>query len=168
MESSYVLRVANLADAGEIARYRGLMFLDMGLVDEDDAEKLIAASAPWFIDVLQRSLYKGWVVEQNSQIVAGGGLHLSEIGRLPGSFRVGTSAHIANVYTQAGHRKRGVARALLEEMLRWCQESRIDQTTLTASNDGRALYESLGFEPQPDGMLRKFNRQPTACFLRTR
>jgi len=151
--------MANVADAGEIARHRGLMFLDMGLVDEDDAEKLIVASAPWFIDVMKRGLYKGWVVEQNGQIVAGGGLHLSEIGPLPGSFQVGTSAHIANVYTSAEHRKRGVARSLLNEMLRWCQESRIDQVTLTASNDGRALYNSLGFEPQPDGMLRKLSRQ---------
>jgi GNAT superfamily N-acetyltransferase len=151
--------MANVADAGEIARHRGLMFLDMGLVDEDDAEKLIVASAPWFIDVMKRGLYKGWVVEQNGQIVAGGGLHLSEIGPLPGSFRVGRSAHIANVYTHAEHRKRGVARSLLNEMLRWCQESRIDQVTLTASDDGRALYSSLEFEPQPDGMLRKLNRQ---------
>jgi GNAT superfamily N-acetyltransferase len=135
------------------------MFLDMGLVDEDDAEKLIAASAPWFIDVMKHGLYKGWVVELNGQIVAGGGLHLSEIGPLPGTFRVGSSAHIANVYTHAQHRKRGIARSLLNEMLRWCQDSWIDQVTLTASNDGRALYSSLGFEPQPDGMLRKLNRQ---------
>jgi len=155
MEISYVLRTADTADAGEIARHRGLMFLDMGLIDENDAERLIAASAPWFRDVMERGLYKAWVVERNNQIVAGGGLHLSEIGPLPGSFRVGKAAHIANVYTHAEHRKRGVARSLLNEMLRWCQESKIDQVTLTASNDGRALYSSLGFEPQPDGMLRK-------------
>lgn len=135
------------------------MFLDMGLVDEDDAKKLIDASAPWFIDVMERGLYKAWVVELNKQIVAGGGVHLSEIGPLPGSFRVGRTAHIANVYTDAEHRKRGIARSLLNEMLRWCQESRIDQVTLTASRDGRALYSSLGFEPQPDGMLRKLERQ---------
>jgi hypothetical protein len=95
MENSYVLREAHVSDAAEIAKHRGLMFLDMGLVDEDDAEKLIVASAPWFIDVMKRGLYKGWVIEKNGEIVAGGGLHLSEIGPLPGSFRVGTSAHIA-------------------------------------------------------------------------
>ncbi|WP_263408838.1 GNAT family N-acetyltransferase [Terriglobus tenax] len=151
--------MANVADADEIARHRGLMFLDMGLVDKDDAERLVAASAPWFIDVMKSGLYKGWVVEQNGQIVAGGGLHLSEIGPLPGSFRVGRSAHIANVYTHAEHRKRGVARSLLNAMLRWCQESGVDQVTLTASDDGRALYRSLEFEPQLDGMLLKLHRQ---------
>ena len=109
---------------------------------------------------MRNGLYKGWVVEQNGQIVAGGGLHLSEIGPLPGAFRVGTSAHIANVYTHAEHRKKGIARALLNEMLRWCQDSNIDQVTLTASNDGRALYNSLGFQPQPDSMLRRLNQQP--------
>ncbi len=133
------------------------MFLDMGLVDDADAEKLIAASAPWFTDVMERGLYRAWVVERNGRIVGGGGVHLSEIGPLPGSFRVGRNAHIANVYTYAEHRKRGVGRALLNEILRWCRESGIDQVTLTASNDGRALYLSLGFEPQPDGMLQKLS-----------
>jgi len=159
MESSYVLRTAHAGDAREIARHRGLMFLDMGVVDENDAKKLLAASAPWFIDVMQRGLYKGWMVERNGEIVAGGGLYLSEIGPLPGCFRVGRSAHIANVYTNTEHRRRGIARSLLNEMLHWCQKSEIDQVTLTASNDGRALYSSLGFEPQPDGMLRKLERQ---------
>ena len=159
MESSYVLRTAHAGDAGEIARHRSLMFLDMGAVNEDDAGKLLAASAPWFIDIMQRGLYKGWVVERDGEIVAGGGLHLSEIGPLPGCFRAGRSAHIANVYTDTEHRRRGIARSLLNEMLDWCQRSEIDQVTLTASNDGRALYRSLGFEPQPDGMLRKLNRR---------
>jgi hypothetical protein len=63
MESPYVLRMANVADAGEIARHRGLMFLDMGLVDVADADKLLTASAPWFIDVMERGLYKGWVID---------------------------------------------------------------------------------------------------------
>jgi GNAT superfamily N-acetyltransferase len=159
MDTSYVLRTGDVADAGEIARHRGLMFLDMGLVNEADAEKVAVASAPWFIDVMKLNLYKAWVVELNGETVAGGGLHLSEIGPLPGSFRVGRNAHIANVYTHAEHRKRGIARSLLNEMLRWCQGSKIDQITLTASNDGRALYQSLGFQPQPDGMLLKLERR---------
>jgi GNAT superfamily N-acetyltransferase len=134
------------------------MFLDMGLINQDDAAALILASAPWFADVIERGLYKAWMVEHEGRIVAGGGLHLSEIGPLPGCPRVGASAHFANVYTYAEHRKRGIARSLLNEMLRWCRESGIDQVTLTASNEGRSLYSSLGFEPQPDNMLRKLER----------
>ena len=159
MESSYTLRTAGVTDAGEIARHRGLMFLDMGLVTQSDAEALTVASAPWFADVMERGQYKGWVVELEGQIVAGGGLHLSEIGPLPGCFRVVRSAHIANVYTDARHRKQGIARSLLNEMLNWCCESKIDQVTLTSSSEGRALYTSLGFVPQPDGMLLQLEQK---------
>ena len=135
------------------------MFLDMGLVTQSDAEALAVASAPWFADVMERCQYKGWVVELEGQIVAGGGLHLSEIGPLPGCFRVVRSAHIANVYTHARHRKQGIARSLLNEMLNWCYESKIDQVTLTSSSEGRALYTSLGFVPQPDGMLLRLEQK---------
>jgi GNAT superfamily N-acetyltransferase len=131
------------------------MFLDMGLVNADDADALAVAAEPWFADALTRNLFKGWIVEAEGTIIAGGGLHLSEIGPLPGMFRAGRAAHIANVYTSAEHRKRGIARLLLNTMLDWCKQEQIDQVTLTASNDGRALYTSLGFVLQPDGMLRK-------------
>lgn len=150
-----MLRAAGGADAGAIAKHRGLMFLDMGLVDEADAHKLAAASQPWFSEILDRGLYKAWLVELDGKVVGGGGLHLSEIGPLPGIFRIGTSAHVANVYTDRDHRKRGIARSLLHEMMRWCRESGIDQLTLTASEDGRLLYKSLGFQPQPDGMMQR-------------
>jgi GNAT superfamily N-acetyltransferase len=158
MDNSYLLRAAGAADAGAIARHRGLMFLDMGLVDEADAYKLSAASQPWFSEILERGLYKAWMVEWDGKVVGGGGLHLSEMGPLPGAFRIGTSAHVANVYTDRDHRKRGIARSLLNEMMRWCREFGIDQLTLTASEDGRLLYKSLGFQPQPDTMMQRFTQ----------
>jgi len=39
--------------------------------------------------------------------------------------------------------------------LDWCAERRIDQVTLTASNDGRPLYETLGFEMVSEMKLRR-------------
>jgi hypothetical protein len=44
-------------------------------------------------------------------------------------------------------------------MLNWCRESKIDQVTLTSSSEGRALYTSLGFVPQPDGMLLRLEQK---------
>jgi GNAT superfamily N-acetyltransferase len=161
MKSSYVLRAARVDDANEIATHRGLMFLDMGQVTPEGATALTVASAPWFADLLAGDRYKGWVVELEGRIVAGGGLHLSEIGPLPGCMWVGRSAHIANVYTHAEHRRQGIAQSLMNQMLSWCRESKIDQVTLTASVDGRSLYTALGFVPQPDSMLLKLQQNET-------
>jgi predicted GNAT family N-acyltransferase len=38
-----------------------------------------------------------------------------------------------------------LARALMAAMLEWCKRERIAKVVLHASQDGRPLYESLGF-----------------------
>ncbi|MCU1322347.1 MAG: sortase-like acyltransferase [Acidobacteriaceae bacterium] len=128
------------------------MFLDMGLVSVEEARALTAAAEPWIFDLLKSGEYKGWFLEEQGVVVTGGGLLLREVGPVAGCLRVGSAAHIVNVYTLLSHRKRGLARRILGEMLQWCAENRIDQVTLTSSEAGRGLYASLGFEPQMDSM----------------
>jgi GNAT superfamily N-acetyltransferase len=50
------------------------------------------------------------------------------------------------VYTEPQFRRRGLARRLIEAALEWCRENKIDVVILHASPEGRALYESLGFQ----------------------
>lgn len=52
-----------------------------------------------------------------------------------------------NVYTEPGQRGRGLARCLLETMIGWARARGLSLLYLHASPQGRALYESLGFEP---------------------
>jgi GNAT superfamily N-acetyltransferase len=54
-------------------------------------------------------------------------------------------ATILNVYTERAHRRQGLARALMEWMILWCREQGFRAVTLDASDDGRTLYESMGF-----------------------
>jgi GNAT superfamily N-acetyltransferase len=145
MLDGYLLRTAGLDDAGVIAEHRSRMFADMELLLPAEVAAMIAATEPWISELLSRGEYMGWLVEREGQVVAGGGLHLSEIGPVPGAFRVGRVAHIANVYTLPAHRRLGLARSLLAEMLSWSRQNGVDKVTLEASADGRRLYESLGF-----------------------
>jgi GNAT superfamily N-acetyltransferase len=64
----------------------------------------------------------------------------------PGSLQGALEAYVLNVYTEPGHRRGGVARAIMEAIVVWCREQRVARITLHASNEGRPLYESLGFE----------------------
>jgi len=59
----------------------------------------------------------------------------------------GPQGLIMNVFTERAWRRRGVAAALLRELLRWCRASGIESVVLHASADGRPLYEKLGFTP---------------------
>jgi ribosomal protein S18 acetylase RimI-like enzyme len=54
--------------------------------------------------------------------------------------------NILNVYTEPGHRRQGMARALMQIALDWCAANQLDIVILHSSDDGRGLYESLGFE----------------------
>ena len=56
-------------------------------------------------------------------------------------------AYVLNVYTEPEHRRSGVARAIMEAILDWSRGQLVARVTLHASNDGRSLYEALGFEP---------------------
>lgn len=129
------------------------MFLDMGSVMGEQSEVLIAATEPWLAELMAAGEYCGWLIENNNEVVAGGGIHLRELPPGPGCLKVGRWGHIVNVYTAPDHRRRGLARMLMDEILRWCEVNVLDLVTLTASDEGRPLYESLGFVGTADMKL---------------
>jgi GNAT superfamily N-acetyltransferase len=145
MAGDYKIRLATSSDASIIARHRALMFFDMGVVSREDREEIFTATAPWTAHLLSRGEYVGWLAEEDGDVLAGGGIYLRELPPSPGCLKVGRWGHIANVYTVPAHRRRGIARYLMGEILQWCTDHSIDLVTLAASDDGRPLYESLGF-----------------------
>jgi GNAT superfamily N-acetyltransferase len=149
----YTIRLATVHDAATIARHRAAMFLDMREVSAEQAAILRAESEPWLAGLLARGDYLGWVCEQGSAIVAGAGILIQEVGPRPGCYRTGPAAHVVNVYTEPSHRRRGLARRLMLTILDWCRDHEMFQVTLAASDEGRPLYESLGFEATNDMRL---------------
>ncbi len=145
--------MALVKDAGTIARHRALMFRDMGLVTQEESDNILLASLPWFEQLIARGEYVGWLVQMGAETVAGGGIHLRETGPMPGCYRTGTCGHIANIYTEQAHRRHGIARLLLKKILEWGALNRVDQLTLSPSDEGRRLYESFGFIPTFDMRL---------------
>jgi GNAT superfamily N-acetyltransferase len=153
IESGYILRPATLADAEVIAHHRASMFLDMGDISEDEANTLCAVSIPWFQESIATRQYYGWLVLCGEEVVAGGGLQIREVGPIPGCFRSGRWGHIGNIYAQPAHRRRGLARLVLHAICEWSRTSGLDQLTLNASDEGRPLYASFGFESTNDMKL---------------
>lgn len=141
----YRIRPATLADARVIAHHRTAMYHDMKALADDHLEEYQTNSAAWLSEVIRDGTYQGWLMESGGAVIAGGGLLLSAIGPIPGILAPDRNAHIVNVYTEPEHRRRGLARALLQHMLQWCAEQKIPDVTLTASEEGYALYQSLGF-----------------------
>jgi len=142
---SYEIRLATAGDAVVIAHHRVAMFHDMGILDGADAAALEAGAREHLAVALTAGTYTGWLVEHTDRVVAGGGVVVRPLLPRPGWPNGGEEAYILNVYTEPEHRRRGLARQLLTAILACCQERHSALVSLHASDEGRALYESLGF-----------------------
>jgi GNAT superfamily N-acetyltransferase len=143
----FSIRQGTLDDLETVVAHRRAMFLEMGYRDANALDKMCDAFRPWLESKIRRGEYLAWfAVNADGSIAAGVGLWLMDwlphmIG--PGAPR----GNIVNVYTQPESRRMGLARKLMDAALAWCLLNRIRAVILHASNDGRPLYESLGFTP---------------------
>src|SRR5258706_12486200 len=96
--------------------------------------------------MLVRGEYLGWLVMYNDRsVAAGGGMILRKLLPRPHVLQGGTESLIINIYTEPEHRHRGLARRLMQTMLAWCEQHRIANVVLHASDEGWPLYQNLGF-----------------------
>ena len=141
------IRPGTREDAGIIRDHRRAMFFDMRSGDDAALDAMSERFLLWLQPRLQSGEYRAWfAVDENGSVVAGLGLWLMDwpphmIG--PGAPR----GNILNVYTEHPHRRRGLARKLMQTALDWCRANGIRAVILHASPEGRALYDSLGFRP---------------------
>ena len=147
MAQTYQIRPATLADSEIIAAHRRAMFLEMGYRDEAVLDAMIVAFRPWLKGKMEAGEYLAWLaIAADGSVAAGLGLWLMDwpphmVG--PGSKR----GNILNVYTNPESRRQGLARRLMVVALDWCRAHRIRAVILHSSEDGRLLYETLGFQP---------------------
>jgi GNAT superfamily N-acetyltransferase len=151
------------SDRDSIVHHRRAMFRDMGYRDEDALDSMSVRFRPWLQRKMEAGEYLAWfALAADSSIASGLGLwlmdwppHMAADGAphmaASGSWR----ANILNVYTEPGHRRRGMARALMQVALDWCAANQIGAVILHASNEGSALYESLGFKPTNEMRLTR-------------
>lgn len=117
------------------------MFRDMGLSDAVLA-RIEGVSRPLFAQALADGNYYALFAEcdEGGEVVGGGGvLVISWPGMQP------RKAFVLNVYVQPTFRRRGIARDIMRALLEWCREQGFDSVSLHASDEGRPLYEQLGF-----------------------
>lgn len=66
----------------------------------------------------------------------------------------GRVGHVFSVATDPDARRRGYARACMEELLAWFRERGAGHVLLNASPQAEPLYASLGFTRDPDPSMR--------------
>jgi GNAT superfamily N-acetyltransferase len=151
MHDTFRIRRATAQDAGIVAWHRARMFQDMGDVSDDAFEILRAKAWARLKEWLDAGDYVGWLAtpaDQPEIVVAGAGVQLQPILPRPvnastvGEGRQGT---VVNVFTEPQWRRQGIAGLLIKEIITWSKDERLDRLLLHASDEGRSLYERLGF-----------------------
>jgi GNAT superfamily N-acetyltransferase len=134
-----------------MVHHRLSMFTDMGV--PLDAALLGRAFRTWLESAMPAGTYRAWVVEDAAGvIVAGGGITI--IPWPPGPRYLGDRlAFVYNVYTEPLHRHRGIARMVMDTIHAWCRQQGISSIALNASEPGRSLYDSMGYQATPTPMM---------------
>ncbi len=143
---SYHIREDRPSDLPTILHHRRQMFLDMGYTDTAALDAMQETTGRLLARSLADGSYRGWFIEEAGRVVAGGGVFLADWLSHPRSVQA-KKLEIVNIYTEPEHRRRGLARQIMEAILQWCRREGFGAVVLHASDYGRALYESLGFKP---------------------
>jgi GNAT superfamily N-acetyltransferase len=147
------IRESTLDDLALVLRHRRGMFRDMGH-GESVLDAMEAASASFFSAALRDGTYRGFfAVDEEGRVLAGGGIVLLAHQPQPVDPRP-RRPFVVNMFTEPEHRRRGLARLLMQAMIDWTRAQGYATLTLHASDAGRALYESMGFVPTNEMRLR--------------
>jgi GNAT superfamily N-acetyltransferase len=148
------VRAATEADIAELVRLRALMFADLGgawgtpPAGDGWRDRCAAEVARQLRGDTMRIL----VVDGDTGLAASGIGVIDQ--RLPSPYNPdGRVGHVFGVVTDPAHRGRGHARAVMERLLAWFEDSGVRRVDLNASPDGMPLYRGLGFAEHPDPTL---------------
>ena len=178
MSNEFNVRFATITDSPLIARHRTRMFQDMGYVPAELFDHFRAKSEARLREAFACEEYIGWLASQRNSpetIIAGAGVQLRRvlphpIGEAGGEITIcdGRQGIILNVFTEPEWRRRGIAVLLMNTIIEWSRNQRLDGLVLHASDEGRALYERLGFvftnEMRFSGDLGAVSAQDSALF----
>jgi GNAT superfamily N-acetyltransferase len=153
MPGNPIIREASPNDIPEILRQRRRMYEDMHYHDAIALDSMASLSSAYLKTAMADGSFRAWLAADRDRIVAGGAVVISPWPAHPYDLQC-RRVTILNVYTDPEYRRRGIARQLMQTMIAWCKREGFARVTLHASDDGRHLYESLGFEPSNEMRLK--------------
>jgi GNAT superfamily N-acetyltransferase len=152
MPDEFRVRFATVNDAEVISWHRARMFQDMRELSADLFEAFRSSSCDQLRHLLARGRYVGWLLSLENapkKIIAGAGVHLQRVLPHPvedtATLADGHHGIIVNVSTEPEWRRKGLAAMLLKQIIDWARDQKLDRLVLHSSENGRALFEHLGF-----------------------
>jgi ribosomal protein S18 acetylase RimI-like enzyme len=150
------VRRATPADIDELVRLRELLFSDLsaGWGPPPTGVSWKDRCADALAEMLAHDSMRVTVIDVETGLAACGMGVIDR--RLPTPYNPsGSVGHVFGVVTDPAYRKRGHARAIMEDLVNWFDGLGLTRVDLNASPDGQGLYRGLGFDDHPDPTLSR-------------
>jgi GNAT superfamily N-acetyltransferase len=164
MSEGFRIRRVDVDDVATVARHRARMFEDMGRLPRALHEEYLRQNVERLRGWVASGEYVGWLVSpegDSKQVVAGAGVQLRRALPSPRTSPTGEvtladgrQALVINVFTERAWRRRGLSTLVMRHVIAWCREQGIESIVLHASDEGRPVYEKLGFAATNEMRLR--------------
>jgi GNAT superfamily N-acetyltransferase len=148
MQAEWNIRKAGVEDMEEVIRLRVELMRSTGSVvaHSDEERALVVETRAYLSQALPTGRFHAWMGMVGARAVASSGVVPFERPPVPNNWR-GLELYVLNMFTEPEWRGRGLARALLSEVMRFAREQGAGRVWLHATPDGQPLYASEGFAP---------------------
>ncbi len=154
MSDEITIRQAAVAGVPDLVRRRRAMSEAMGFDDAVQLAAADAAAAAYFAEAIPAGRFHGWLaITSAGAAVGSGGVVVDQHPPGPSNLS-GQIGYIMNVVTAPRYRRQGIARRIMQVILKWLAEQGIQRVTLHTTEMGRPLYEELGFVDSNEMRLR--------------
>lgn len=159
LPGGYTLRPATAEDAETMATQRGQMFVDMGELTTEAAQRQHLLWADWLRAAIPGGAYAGFLIEAGTEVVAGVGVMFRP--KMPSAKDPAVlGAYVMNMYVAPDHRRQGLAEALMRAALQESGARGLRSVSLHAAPMGRHIYERLGFVEAANPEMRLTLEEP--------
>jgi len=145
------IRLATARDAAELARLRWDFSPDEVAASGQSFAEFARDFEQFLHDALRSGDWSIWMAEQEGRLIANIYVHLVQKVPRPGRFgqRYG---YVTNVYTEPDVRNAGIGSALLQRVIAWAREQRLELLLVWPSDESVRFYLRAGFIPSPTAM----------------
>ncbi len=137
--------IATHDDIDQLVEMRMLYLYEHFKEITETSKKSIEESLPRYFSHHLGENMIAFVARENNKIVSTAFLMIIEKPANP-NFITGLIGEVLNVYTCKEHRRQGIAKHLMQMLLAYAKEHKLDFIELKATSDGYVLYKNLGFK----------------------
>jgi GNAT superfamily N-acetyltransferase len=144
IEENIVFRKLNENDMGLFISLRLDFFMDYYNIEEPEKKQIENSLKNYFNEHINKNDFIGIIAEYNGIITSVAYLLITEKPAIP-HFINGKTGTLINVFTYPEYRKKGIAKKLINEIIKEAKEKGVGFIELMSTEAGYYFFKNLGF-----------------------